>query len=182
MTNRPFISFAEVKEKVPIPEALAALGILDSFRQRGEKVEGCCPLLSHAHGPRPNPRQFKANKNASGRWLWHCFGCGAGGDVIELVKGATGYDNSHVRFWFHDHFGERLSSSSKKNGSARVEKDTAREASLKDTAQAASLAPSNLPRELPEIKPLRFKLNLDANVPYLRERGVLPETIERYGL
>ena len=81
MSDRPYISFAEVKEKVPIPDALAALGILDRFQQHGEKLSGCCPALSHSHGPRPNPQQWKANKNSLGIWLFHCFGCGAGGDV-----------------------------------------------------------------------------------------------------
>ena len=180
MSDRPFISFAEVKEKVPIPDALAALGILDRFHRHGEKLSGICPSKSHAHGPRPNPQQFKANKNSQGLWLWHCFGCKAGGDVVELVKKVTGYDNSHVRFFFHDHFQQRLGCT-KKNDSMSVEKDTAREAS-KDTTQAAPLTPSNLPTDLPAIKPLRFRLNLDGNVPYLRERGVNPETIERYGI
>jgi DNA primase len=181
MSDRPFISFVEVKEKVPIPDALAALGILDRFHQHGEKLSGVCPSKGHAHGPRPNPQQWKANKNGQGLWLWHCFGCKAGGDVVELVKQVTGYDNSHVRFFFHDHFKERLSCT-RKNGSTPVEKDTAREASARDTAQAAPNSTSNLPSELPAIKPLRFRLNLDGNVPYLRERGVRPETIERYGI
>ena len=180
MSARPFISFAECKEKVPIPEALSALGILDRFQQRGDKLSGICPLPTHAHGPRPNPQQFKANKTASGLWLWHCFGCSRGGDVIELVKSVTGYDNAHARFWFHQFFGSRLGG--RKSGSTPVEKDTAREVSTRDTTQAAPKAQSNLPSELPPIKPLRFRLNLDPDVPYLRERGVWPETIERYGL
>ena len=181
MTQRPYVSFAEVKEKVPIPDALAALGILDRFERRGDTLQGVCPLPSHHHGPRPNAEQFKVNRR-DGLWLWHCFGdCARGGDVIELVKLMTGYDNSHVRFWFCDYFADRLSLS-KKNGSTPVEKDTAREVSTRDTAQAAPKAPSNLPVELPAIKPLRFHLNLDPDVRYLRQRGVTAETAQRYGI
>jgi DNA primase len=101
--------------------------------------------------------------------------------VIELAKLMTGYDNSHVRFWFCDHFADRLSLG-KKNGSTSVEKDTAREVSTRDTAQAAPTTPSNLPTEPPAIKPLRFHLKLDPDVPYLRQRGVTAETAQRYGI
>jgi hypothetical protein len=131
MTQRPYVSFAEVKEKVPIPDALAALGILNRFERRGDTLHGVCPFPTHQHGPRPNAEQFKVNRR-DGLWLFHCFGdCARGGDVIELVKLMTGYDNSHVRFWFCDHFADRLSLG-KKNGSTPVEKDTAREISTRD--------------------------------------------------
>src|SRR4051812_46889174 len=106
MTTRPYISFAEVKERVPIPDALAVFGISEQFQRNGDSLTGVCPLPSHKHGPRPNAEQFKINRR-NGVWLWHCFGdCGRGGDVTELVKQLTGFDNAHVRFWFADHFGD----------------------------------------------------------------------------
>ena len=109
MSARPYVSFVEVKEKVPIPDALDKLGIADKFERKGDVLTGCCPLPCHQHGPSPNDQQFKINRK-DGVWLWHCFGdCQRGGDVIELVKAMTSYDDAHVRFWFVEQFGDRLS-------------------------------------------------------------------------
>ena len=185
MATRPYVSFAEVKEKVSIPEVLEVLGLIDKFSRKGDSLSGVCPLPSHQHGPRPNPEQFKINcKN--GLWLWHCFGdCQRGGDVIELVKELTSYDNAHVRFWFDEHFGERLSGSKGKVPIERqpaIEKDTAREIPQGETSQAAPSTPSNRSEACEPLKPLRFRLNLDPDVPYLQQRGLTPETIARFGL
>ena len=185
MSNRPYVSFAEVKEKVSIPDVLDVLGLTDKFSRKGDTLTGVCPLPGHEHGPRPNPDQFKINRK-DGLWLWHCFGdCQRGGDVIELVKELTGYDNAHVRFWFHEHFGDRLSGRQAKVPAEQthpIEKDTARETSHEKAPQAALPAPSNLSDAPEPLKPLRFRLNLDPDVPYLRERGLMPETISRFGL
>ena len=178
--QRPYVNFSEVKERIPIPDALAVLGLAERFDRKGDTLSGVCPLPGHKHGPHPNPEQFKINRR-EGVWLWHCFGdCQRGGDVVELVKAMTSYDNAHVRFWFAEHFGDRLSIG-KNNGSKPVEKDTAR-VSREETTQAAPVARPNLPEETAPLKPLRFRLNLDPAVPYLRERGLTAETIERYGI
>ena len=96
MSKRPYISFAEVKNKMPIPDVLDALNLADQFQRKGDTLSGTCPLPSHKHGPSPNPDQFKINRK-DGIWLWHCFGdCQRGGDVIELVKEITGHDDAHV--------------------------------------------------------------------------------------
>jgi DNA primase len=127
--------------------------------------------------------QFKINCKDE-VWLWHCFGdCQRGGDVIELVKAVTGYDNTHVRFWFAEKFGDRLTLGKpigKKSDDARADK--AAPDDTKDPTQAASTARSELANALPDLKPLRFRLDLDPDVPYLRQRRLTPETIARYGL
>jgi DNA primase len=182
MAKRPYVSFAEVKEKVPIPDALTALGIAERFARKGDHLSGICPLPGHKHGPSPNPEQFKINRR-DGVWLWHCFGdCQRGGDVVELVKLVTGHDDAHVRFWFAERFGDRLSLG-KSNGKQPVETDTARgDLGQGDRTQAASLSNRILSTDEPALKPLRFFLNLDPDVPYLEQRGVKPETIQRFGL
>ncbi|MEX2140590.1 MAG: hypothetical protein WD894_15110 [Pirellulales bacterium] len=63
--NRPYVSFSEIKQKVPIPDALAALGLLDRFERRGGTLVGVCPLPRHNHGPRPNAEQFKRRSQIS---------------------------------------------------------------------------------------------------------------------
>lgn len=108
MAERPYVSFTEVKQKVSLIDVLEAFGIANSFRPIGKTLTGVCPLPGHAHGPSPNPEQFKINFKG-GLYLWHCFGdCQKGGDVVEFVKEMTGFDNTHVRFWFADKFPDRL--------------------------------------------------------------------------
>lgn len=185
MATRPYVSFAEVKEKVSIPDVLDVLGLTGKFSRKGESLSGVCPLPAHKHGPQPNADQFKINCKG-GTWLWHCFGdCQRGGDVIELAKAVTSYDNAHVRLWFHEHFGDRLGGRQNKlpaKQERQVEKDTARETPREEPSQAAPNAPSNLSDASAALKPLRFRLNLDPEAPYLRQRGLTGETMARYGL
>ncbi len=193
MAERPYVSFDEVKRKISIVEVLEVLGLADRFRPVGSTLTGVCPLPSHTHGPSPNSEQFKINCK-EGVWLWHCFGdCQKGGDVVEFVKAMTGYDNAHVRFWFAEKFSDRLTAKKEKRRSTRKstgaeeappKKEEARANPGKDQSQQASPSTPNVsvPPAPPPLKPLRFFLNLDPDVPYLKERGLSPDTIRRFGL
>lgn len=185
--KRPFISFAEVKEKVSLPDVLQAFGIAGQFTRKGDTLSGVCPFPCHNHGPSPNPEQFKINFK-DGLWLWHCFGdCQRGGDVVEFVKTMTGYDNSHVRFWFAEKFTDRLTAkkaSDKKAKRDGGEKNNEKSA-IVDPPAVANAAEETGEQEKDadsELKPLRFHLRLDRDVAYLKDRGLLDETIEYYGL
>ncbi|MDB5341990.1 MAG: primase [Schlesneria sp.] len=192
MRDRPYVSFAEIKQRVPIPDVLAVLGLADRFTRKKGTLTGVCPLPNHQHGPSPNSEPFKINQR-DGLWLWHCFGdCQRGGDVIEFVKAMTGFDNSHVRFWFAEHFPDRLTLQQPR----RTERETSEtsEAPAKEKAPAtpgkensqeaptASAANQTIPNDTSPLKPLRFILNLNPDVPYLFERGLKPETIRRFGI
>lgn len=188
MSARPYVSFAEVKQKVSIPEVLELFELAEGFTLRGATLTGVCPLPSHHHGPQPNPEQFKINEKG-GVWVWHCFGdCQRGGDVIELVKALTGYDDAHVRFWIAEQFGDRLSTGKPKQRTQKLPdpddnaKEEARE--VRQTPPRAKQKSTNdsLPTSPPSLKPLRFHLNLDPAVPYLYERGLTTETIAKFDL
>jgi len=180
--SRPYIDFAEVKRKVPIPDVLAPLDIADNFTKKGDVYTGQCPI--HVHGPRPNRQQFKIDRR-SGTWLWHCFGdCQRGGDVIELVKAVTQLSDQHVRFWFADHFGDRLTET-KRRDTKKAGRDEVQAQSEPADQNAVSIvsADKSAGKQKP-LKPLRFRLNLDVDAarPYLQFRGVSDEMIARYGL
>ena len=67
----------EDKERVRQATDLVALvAETVELRQRGQEFWGCCPF----HGEK-NP-SFKVNPNTG---LWHCFGCGEGGDVFTYI-------------------------------------------------------------------------------------------------
>lgn len=192
MAERPYVSFAEIKQRIPIPDVLIALGIIDRFSRKKDTLTGVCPLPSHQHGPHPNAEQFKINQR-DGLWLWHCFGdCQRGGDVIEFVKAMTGYDDAHVRFWFAEKFADRLTlqqhraaahkTSQTSETSETPKTTTAIAIPTKDSSQEPSAIPPAMPAVAPPLKPLRFFLSLNPDVPYLFERGLKPDTIRRFGI
>lgn len=187
--GRPYIDFKEVKRVISIPDVLESFGLLDRFIRRGETLTGVCPLPQHQHGPSPNPEQFKINQK-DGVWLWHCFGdCQRGGDVIEFTKAMTGHSDAHVRLWFAEAFSDKLNLSK-----SRPSGEQGRQASKSDTIVAPNQSASSKEgfeagnpddtssTAVEPLKPLGFRLQLDPDAPYLRERGVMPETIHRYGL
>ena len=68
----------EDKEKVrQATDFVQLVGETVELRQRGQEFWGCCPF----HGEK-SP-SFKVNPNTG---LWHCFGCGEGGDVFNYVQ------------------------------------------------------------------------------------------------
>ena len=68
----------EDKERVrQATDIVALVGETVELRQRGHEFWGCCPF----HGERTP--SFKVNPQTG---LWHCFGCGEGGDVFAYVQ------------------------------------------------------------------------------------------------
>ncbi|MGB2819530.1 MAG: CHC2 zinc finger domain-containing protein, partial [Phycisphaerae bacterium] len=73
----------DLKARIDLVEYLASLGVkLEPVGSRGE-YRGMCPLPSHEEAV----PSFQVNRR---RGLWHCFGCGAGGDVISFVMKREG--------------------------------------------------------------------------------------------
>jgi DNA primase len=79
----PALDFRQARTSVRLAEVLDLLGFKATSR-RGEQLRGPCPL----HGSRtPASRSFAADL---GKNAWHCFGCGAGGNVLDLWVALTG--------------------------------------------------------------------------------------------
>jgi DNA primase len=78
----PPIDYCAARSRVRLAEVLELLGFEPSWR-RGEQVRGPCPV----HRSRtPTSRSFAADH---GKQLWHCFGCGAGGNALDLWVAVT---------------------------------------------------------------------------------------------
>ena len=74
----------EDKERVrQATDFVQLVGETVELRQRGQEFWGCCPF----HGEKTP--SFKVNP-ATG--LWHCFGCGEGGDVFSYVQRREGLE------------------------------------------------------------------------------------------
>jgi hypothetical protein len=69
-----YLDFKLLKKTVSISQVLAAKGLSNDFKKRGDRLIGPCPI----HGG-DNPSAFVVSISKN---LWYCFsGCQAGGDV-----------------------------------------------------------------------------------------------------
>ena len=81
----PGVDFRAVRAQVGMRAVLALLGWRPRSR-RGEQWRGPCPL----HGSRsPTSRCFAVHV---GKNVYHCFGCGAAGNALELYAAVTRQD------------------------------------------------------------------------------------------
>jgi len=78
----PGIDFALLRRQVTLAQVLELVGFT-ALARRGPQVRGPCPV----HGSSsPRSRSFAAHLE---RHCWHCFGCGAGGNALELYVAVT---------------------------------------------------------------------------------------------
>ena len=76
------IDFRAARAQVQLAEVLQLLGFVPCGRL-GDQVRGPCPVQ---RSQTPRSRSFAAHL---GRGVWHCFRCGAGGNVLDLWVALT---------------------------------------------------------------------------------------------
>jgi DNA primase len=114
----------------------------------------------HVHGPCPlhgghNPSQFRADLD---RNLWVCFGdCQRGGSILDFVSAKERVGIREAARLIQDWFG---------------------------VLPGQNPAPRSTPLPIPDHNPpLRYGLGpLDTAHPYLKERGLQPETLATFGI
>ena len=72
----PGIDFALLRRQLTLAQVLDLVGFTPTTR-RGPQWRGPCPV----HGSAPGSRSFAAQV---AKHCWHCFGCGAGGNALDL--------------------------------------------------------------------------------------------------
>ncbi len=161
-----WINFKELRAKLDFEAVLRHYDV--EVKRRGDQHHGFCPLPLHK-GEKHSP-SFSANLK---RGIFHCFGCGAKGNVLEFaalmekVDLENGAAFREVAVELQKRFCAELDTASpaKKQAVKKIEKP---------------------PTEtLPVVvnPPLDFELKgLDPNHPYLLNRGFLSETIAHFGL
>jgi DNA primase len=81
----PGIDYRLARSQVHLLEVLELIGFAPSGRQ-GQQLRGPCPV----HRSRmQRSRSFAAHLD---RGVWHCFRCGAGGNVLDLWVAVTRQD------------------------------------------------------------------------------------------
>ena len=78
----PGIDYTLLRQQLSLAQVLDLLGFTVTTR-RGPQVRGPCPV----HGSSaPRSRSFAAHLEKN---CWHCFGCGAGGNALDLYLAVT---------------------------------------------------------------------------------------------
>lgn len=143
---------AEIQAKVDL---LAYVSQYVTLKKRGREYVGLCPF----HSEKTPSFSLNAEKQ-----LWHCYGCGAGGDLFKFVERYENIDFSAAKHMLAQRAGIEL----KQSPDARRRRSE-REAIYEANAVAQAYFASALRSER------------DAQ-DYLLKRGVKPETAERFGI
>jgi len=77
-----WVSFAEIKSRVGLEQVLRAYQVEGLRRSGGDQYRGRCPIHQGE-----GPEAFHANL---ARNVFHCFACGAGGNVLDFVAAMEG--------------------------------------------------------------------------------------------
>jgi DNA primase len=97
----PLVDLRQARREIRLGRVLELLGWRPHER-RGEQARGPCPL----HGSTsPRSRSFSAQL---GRGVWHCFGCGASGNALELWARATGQGLYQAVLDLYDRLGREV--------------------------------------------------------------------------
>jgi DNA primase len=152
---RDWVNFAEIKSQVKLAAVLRSYGV-DWLRHSGppQQYRGRCPI-HQGHGT----EAFHAHL---GRGVFHCFACGAGGNVLDFVAAMEGCTVREAAL--------RLQGSRGQGG-----------------RPAGVTARGPRRRELVTKKrevnpPLSFALDVDSGHPYLAGRGLHPRTVDHFGV
>lgn len=171
-----FVDFKAVKAAVTMPQVLEHYGFAESFKRTGNSLSGPCPLHNGQ-----NKTQFRVSLEKN---CWNCFGtCNGGGNVLDFVARKEGCTLREAALKLCDWF--QLPTQEK---SPRPDKDAAH-SPKPDTPPKAERPTKAAKPKRPDAdedgpnKPLGFELqHLDAEHPYLLERGLSAETIEEFSI
>src|SRR2546426_1154571 len=84
-----WINFKELRERVRIADVLAQYDV--QLKVRGEKATCLCPLPTHPMRGDGKKRTASFSVHLP-KGIFHCFGCGAKGNVLDLATRMQGLD------------------------------------------------------------------------------------------
>ncbi|MFO1186258.1 MAG: CHC2 zinc finger domain-containing protein [Alphaproteobacteria bacterium] len=177
--NQVFVDFRHVKAHADFGHVLSHYGLKPVGKGSQKSIR--CPF----HDDKNPSCNVNLNKN-----VFHCFACGAKGNVLEFVAKKEGVDLRSAALLLADWCGFEPA---KKQGSEPAPKaqkqpsERSQEVKRPDpqkVSETHSEAPSGASGEANSSAPpvLTFSLKLDPSHPYLRERGLTEEEIELFGL
>ncbi len=174
MPQSSFVDFRAVKAATRMERVLEHYGLMDSFKRSGDSLSGPCPLHKGS-----NPTQFRVSLSNN---IWNCFSeCPHGGNALDFIAIMENVNIHAAALKAIEWFGldrEAMSADFEQNEATAKLPGTSNSAPTQTTRK---LSPP--PEQSEANKPLKFRLvKLDRDHPYLKERGLAPETIRDFGV
>lgn len=172
--------FPKLKKAICFEKILKRYGLLDNLKRNGDQLSGTCPLHQGE-----GKKSFSVNLDKN---CFNCFSCKAHGNILDFVSAMENVDLKEAGLLLSDWFNIPLlagkftqkSSQGDETASkaAQKERPLVREGKEEGDSTGAPSGSSSVINP-----PLTFELkNLDAKHPYLKDRGLEPETIKLFGL
>ena len=150
-----WVEFASIKQAVPIMEVLQRYQITGLRRSGQDQCRGRCPL----HGG-DGEDAFHVN---TAKQLFHCFSCGAGGTVLDLVAAME-----HCEVWEAAH---------------KMSVQWGMPATAVAGSGARARAQPTVTEKRGSLRPLGFRLrSVDPRHAYLKTRGISEQTADTFGV
>ena len=163
--KKNWVDFKEIKDKISLAMVLEHYSV--ELKKSGKNYVSCCPIHEGS-----NPTQFSVNYD---RNIWHCFGnCNTGGNTLDFVSAMEGVSVHgaalKLKNWFLSDENTNLDTKSTPKLKTPNKEQLVREEKKEKSEQVIN-------------SPLSFKLkNLDQEHEFFESLGLLPETIEHFGL
>ena len=207
-TAKNWVDYESLKAALSIDAVLAHYDV--KLRGTGEQKSGFCPLPTHQS--KTTGKKSPSFSAHLGKGAWHCFGCGAKGNALELAVRLEGHDPDDAADFRQGALAVRDAFGFDAGGDAggsrtlqgrRKPADDPKPASKGKRRPAGRKTPHSTPSASPPVAtdderveeegdadvevlvnaPLDFELqHLDVDHPYLADRGFEPETVEHFGL
>jgi len=150
-----WVSFSEIKSRVALEQVLRRYQI-DWLRRSGlHQYRGRCPIHQGE-----GTEAFHANLK---RGVFHCFACGAGGNVLDFVSAMEGCSIREAAIRLQETHGDHSAST------PWVQSGGTEERKLVTKKREGN-------------PPLSFQLDLDRRHPYLARRGVEAAVADYFGV
>ena len=175
MSKSTFVDFRAVKSAVTMIQVLEHYGLMSQMKQNGDSITGACPIHD---GNNNTAFRVSISKNC-----WNCFSqCGCGGNVLDFVAKKEKVSLPKAARLLVEWFDLKIETPKGDDDSPRKEKSDSR-VRQKNQPKREAAKPAEPDDAKGENKPLEFVLkNLQADHPYLAERGLSPETIQTFRL
>lgn len=168
---RHWIDYKRLKESARFEPVLAHYGL--EFKPRGAELVGHCPF----HDDKEPSFAVNAEKR-----VFNCFGCEAKGNVLDFVMLKEDISVRKAAKLVMDWCG--LTGMKIERKSNQAAGDAGVGSAGNGNGEAPAVAGAENTAENTEVinKPLSFSLKLESEHPYFAERGILPGTVNYYGL
>lgn len=167
-----WIDFKKLRQDLDFLEVLAFYNV--PVKVKGERATGLCPLPGHPKRERQDARTASFSCHL-GRKIWHCFGCQAGGNILDLavlLEGNSRDDAQALRSVALKLASEFGVTTDDTPTPPQPVKEKSKVQTRAGNAQSVVVNP-----------PLDFELQgLDPEHPYFKEHGITPEIVKTFGL